>query len=152
MAGLLVLLRPAEILQNGADVSRKNFIRMDLRKRRESPQCHKVASWPGCQRCLCHKEQEHSHQSRSPDRKVGESQGEHKRTLVRNKEGQSGSMMRKGWTPPWRKAGSKEERRASMENLASKSCRKHEWVSGRKSSPGKPGKSWFHFQVWSTLK
>ena len=61
--------------------------------------------------------------------------------LARERD-QNGSMGRKKSDPNSRKAGSKEDREASKENLPR---RKYERVNGRKSSPGRPGKSWFHF-------
>ena len=70
---------------------------------------------------------------------MGESQGEREPHLDKRKGDQSGSMERKGWTPQGRKTG-----RACKENLLRKSRKKHERVSGCKSSPGRSAESWFH--------
>ena len=56
--------------------------------------------------------------------------------IVEREGNQIGSMGRKEWTPQQRMAGSMEKARASKEKL-SRSRKKHEWVSGCKSSPGK---------------
>ena len=40
--------------------------------------------------------------------------------------------------------------RADKENLPRKSRRKHERVSGRKSSPGESGKFWYHSKSGQT--
>ena len=40
--------------------------------------------------------------------------------------------------------------RASKKSLSRKSRRKHEWVSGHKSSPGQSAKSWFHSKSGQT--
>ena len=54
----------------------KNLNILGLLKRNAGPQCHKVSSWQGRQSRLCQKEKKQSHLSRSPNREVGESQGE----------------------------------------------------------------------------
>ena len=57
-------------------LQRKNLNKLGLLKRKEWPQCHRERSWQVRQRRLCQKEKEQSRQSRSPDREMGESQGE----------------------------------------------------------------------------
>ena len=55
---------------------RNNLNVQGLPKRKGWPQCHKVSScWQGCQSCLCQKEEDHSHLSRTPDREMEKSRG-----------------------------------------------------------------------------
>ena len=77
--------------------------------------------------------------------KIGES-----RTLARKRgirarawSGKGGLHNEQGQIP--RRAG-----RASKESLPRTSRRKHEWVSGRQSSPGRPAESWFHSKSGQT--
>ena len=70
------------------------------------------------------------------------------RTLAR-KGGQSESMERKEWNPQRRKASSKEERGLSKESLL-ETRKKHERVSGCKSSSGQFAESWFHSKFGQT--
>ena len=44
----------------------------------------------------------------------------------------------------------KRRQKACTENLPRSSRRMHEWVSGRNTSPGGSGKSWFHFKSGQT--
>ena len=92
MADLLVLPRPAESLQDGADFSGKTYI-LGLPKRKRWPQCYKESTpEPPLPRG------KQNHLSRLPDREVKESQGE-REPQVSEKEGdRSGSVRRKGWT------------------------------------------------------
>ena len=91
----------------------------------------------------CLKEKEQSRQSKAPDHE-GESQGGREPHLGVREGNQSESMEWEGWTPPWRKADSKEDRERKQKSLPRTSRRKHERVSGRKSSPGRSAESWFH--------
>ena len=95
MADLLVLPRPAESLQNGADFSGKTCNTLGLPKRKEWPQCHKeqLARMP---EPPLPKEKKQSHLSRSPDREEGESQDERELHLDQRERDQRGSMERKG--------------------------------------------------------
>ena len=54
---------------------------------------------PRTQSCLCQKEKKQSRLSRSPDGKVGESQGERDPHLGETEGDQSGRMGSKEWTP-----------------------------------------------------
>ena len=63
-----------------------------LPKIKECPQCHKVSSWRVRQSSHCQKEKEQSHQSRSPDREVRESQGEREPHLDERDGDPSGSL------------------------------------------------------------
>ena len=58
----------------------------------------RVASMPQREQLASMPEQ-HSHLTRSPDGKWGESQGEQELHLGERKVDQGGSMERKGWTP-----------------------------------------------------
>ena len=57
------------------------------------------SSWQVRQSCLCQKEKELIRQSKVPDRKVGESQGERELHLGERGGDQNRSMERKRWTP-----------------------------------------------------
>ena len=70
---------------------KKNIV--GLPNRKGWSQCHKVISWQGRQTRLYKKEKEQTHQSRSPDREVGESHGDRKRG------DRSGNTESKKWTP-----------------------------------------------------
>ena len=87
----------------------------------------KDSSCQMCQNCLCQKEKEQSHQFRSPDREVEESQDEQELHLFKE-EGRNGNLQRKGWTSQRRKVGFKEGREG-------KHREPHKWGSGCKSSP-----------------
>ena len=50
--------------------------KLGLTKRKEWPKRYKVSSWQGRHSRLCQKDKEQGHQSRSPDREVGENQSE----------------------------------------------------------------------------
>ena len=56
------------------------------------------------------------------------------------------STVKEGMPAPRRRG------RASKKSLFRRSRRKHELVSGRKSSPGRSAESWVSFQVWPNLK
>ena len=75
MADLLVVLRPAESSQNGADFS-ENWNRLGLPKRKGCPQCHQVSSWQGRMSRLYQKEKETKPSARLLDREVRESLAE----------------------------------------------------------------------------
>ena len=74
----------------------------------------------------------------SPEYQImrGDSQGGREPHLGEREGDQSGSMRRKG--------------RASKKNLPKRSRRKHERVSGRKSSPGRSAESWFYSKSGQT--
>ena len=73
------------------------------------------------------------------------------RTLAREGESErqhgrgKGGLHCEGRQIPRRKG------RASKKRLPRRGRRKHERVSGRKSSLGRSAKSWFHSQVWPNL-
>ena len=93
----------------------KNWNKLGLPKKKEWPQCHRESSWQERQSRPCQKEKEQSRQSRVPDHEGGESQGGREPHLGESEGYQSESMERKGWTPPLRKANSKEDREGKQQ-------------------------------------
>ena len=85
MTDLLVLPTPAKSLQNGTGFGGKTLTNWACSKRKIEPPCQK--------------EKEQSRRSKSPNREVGESQGERGPNLGEKERERSGSMGRKGWTP-----------------------------------------------------
>ena len=123
--------------------SAENLEILGLLKRKEWPQCHRESSWQVRRSRLCQKEQEQSRLSRVPDH-GGESQvGRERRIIARAWRGKGGLhrerrqiLRRNGW--------------ASKKSLPRRSRKKHERVSGRKSSPGRSAESWFHSKSGQT--
>ena len=96
MAELLVLPGPAKRLQNGAGFSGKKLEQTGPAEREsEWSQCYKVSSWQVRQSRLCVKENEQSRFSRSPDRGVGESQGDRELHLGERKGIRAGAWRGK---------------------------------------------------------
>ena len=100
-------------------LQRKNLNILGLPKRKEWPHCRKDSSWQVRRSRLCQNEKEQSRLSRVPDH-----EGE------RVKVGESRSLARK--------------RGIRVGAWSGKGRRKHERVSGCKSSPGRSAESWFH--------
>ena len=73
------------------------------------------SSWQERRSRPCQKEKEQSRLSRVPDHEGGESQGGREPHLSESEGDQSESMMRKGWTPPWTKEDSKEDREGKQQ-------------------------------------
>ena len=71
--------------------------------------------------------------------KVGES-----RTLARGRGIRAKAWREKGGLHRERRQIPRRKGRASKESLPRRGRRKHERVSGRKSSPGRSAESWFH--------
>ena len=145
MADFMVLPRPAKSVQNGAGFSGKNLSILGLPKRKEWPQCHRESSWQvRCSR-LCQKEKEQGRLSKATDHEGGEGQdgrephlGERERGIRARAWSGKGGLHRGGRQILRRKG------RASKKSLPRTSRRKHERVSGLKSSPGRSAESWFH--------
>ena len=125
-------------------LQRKNWSILGLPKRKEWPQCHRESSWQERRSRPCQKEKEQSRLSRVPDH-----EGE------RVKMGESGTLARvrgiraRAWSGKGGLHGElgqipRRKGRASKKSLPRTSRRKHERVSGRKSSPGRSAESWFH--------
>ena len=141
MADFMVLPRPAKTVQNGAGFSGENLSILGLPKRKEWPQCHRESSWQERQSRPCQKEKEQSRLSRVPDDeeervKVGES-----RTLTRVRRIRAGAWSGKGGLHGEPRQIPRRKQRASNKSLPRTSRRKHERVSGRKSSPGRSAES-----------
>ena len=65
-------------------------------EKKEWLQCHRESSWQVPQSRLYQKDKEQRRQSRAPDRKGGESQGERESHLGEREKDQRGSMERRG--------------------------------------------------------
>ena len=116
-------------------LQQKNLNKLGLLKRKEWPQCHRESSWQERRSRPCQKEKELSCLSRVPDHEGGESQdgrephlGEKRGIRARSWRGKGGFHGERGQIP--RRTG-----RASKKSLPRRTRRKHEWVSGCKSSP-----------------
>ena len=90
---------------------------------------------------LCQKKKEQSHLSKSSNRKVGKSQGKRER---------SGSEREHGEERVESTAKEGRFRGEEGEQAKRRSRRKHQRVSGCKSSPGGSGHSWFHSKSGQT--
>ena len=123
---------------------RKNFNILGLSKRKEWSQCHRESSWQERRSRPSQKEKEQSRLSKAPDHKGEESQGERELHL-----GERGGIRARAWRGMGGLHGEREQiprrtGRASNKSLPRTSRRKHERVSGRKSSPGRSAESLFH--------
>ena len=124
---------------------RKNFNILGLPKRKEWSQCHKESSSQERRSRPSQKEKEQSRLSKAPDHEGEESQGERELHL-----GERGGIRARAWSGMGGLHGKRRQiprrtGRASKKSLPRTSKRKHERVSGRKSSPGRSAESWFHF-------
>ena len=119
-------------------------------KEKVSLQCHRESSWQVRQSRLCQKEQ--SSQSKVPDREGERVKVSKSCTLARKRgirarawSGKSG-LHSEGRQIQW------SRRRARKKSVPRRSRKRHERVSGRKSSPGRSAESWFHSksgQTWN---
>ena len=142
MADLLVLPRPAKSVQNGAGFSGKTGTYWACRKGKSGLSATERAVGKNAEAALAKRNRAvcPKHQIMRGERvKMGES-----RTLARKRGIRArawsgkGGLHREGRQIPRRKG------RASKNSLPRTSRRKHERVSGRKSSPGRSAESWFH--------
>ena len=132
-------------------LQQKNLSILGLLKRKVWPQRHRGSSWQERRSHPCQKEKEQSRLFKAPDHergervKVGESC-----TLARKRRIRARAWSGKGGLH--RKQGqiSRRKGRASKKILPRTSRRKHERVSGRKSSPGQSAESWFHSKSGQT--
>ena len=123
---------------------RKNFNILGLPKRKEWSQCHKESSWQERRSRPSQKEKERSRLSKASDQEGEESQGEREPHL-----GERGGIRARAWSGMGGLHGERGQiprrtGRASKKSLPRTGTRKHERVSGRKSSPGRSAESWFH--------
>ena len=65
-------------------------------------------------------------------------------TLMRERKIRAKALRGKGGPHGERRQIPRRKGRASKKSLPRRSRRKHEGVSGRKSSPGRSAESWFH--------
>ena len=126
-------------------LQQKNLSILGLLKRKEWHQCHRLSSWQERWSRPCQKEKEQSRQSKAPDHEVGESC-----TLARKRGIRVRAWSRKGGLHGEQRQLSRRKGRASNKSLPRTSRRKHEWVSGRKSSPGRSAESWPHSKSGQT--
>ena len=119
-------------------LQRKNLSMLSLPKRKEWSQCHRESSWQERRSHPCQKEKEQSRLSRVPDHEGEESQDERERGIRARAWSGKGGLHRERSKIPRR------TERASKKSLPRTSRRKHERVSGCKSSPGRSAESWSH--------
>ena len=145
MADFMVLPRPAKSVQNGAGFSRKTGTSWACRKGKSGLSAtERAVSWQvgrsrPCQRkrnrAVCPEYQI----MRGVRVKTGES-----RTLARKRGIRTRAWSGKGGLHHEREQISRRKGRASNKSLPRTSRRRHERVSGRKSSPGRSAECWFH--------
>ena len=141
------LVGAAETNQERAEwrrLQRKNLSILSLPKRKEWPQCHRESSWQERRSRPCQKKKEQSRLSRvlvhEGERvKMGES-----RTLARVRGIRARAWSGKGGLHGEGRQIPRRTGRAGNKSLPRTSRRKHERVSGRKSSPGRSAESWFY--------
>ena len=132
-------------------LQRKNLNVLGLLKRKEWPQCHRESSWQVRGSRPCQKEKEQSRLSIVSDHegkrvKVGES-----RTLTREREIRARAWRGKGGLHSEGRQIPRGRGRASKKSLPRRRRRrKHERVSGRKSSPGRSAECWLHSKSGQT--
>ena len=97
----------------------------------------------------CQNEKEQSRLSRVPGHEGGVKVGE-SRTLARVRGITAGAWRGKGGFHREGRQITRRKGRASNKSLPRTSKRKHERVSGRKSSPGRYAESWFHSKSGQT--
>ena len=134
MADLLVLLRSAKSVQNGTGFSRETGRYWACRKGKSGLSATERVVGKNAGAALAKKEKEQSRLSRVPDHEGGESQGGESRTLVRKRGIRAGAWRGKGELDREGRQIPSRKGRASNKSLPRTSRRKHERVSGRKSS------------------
>ena len=125
-------------------LQQKNWSILGLPKRKEWFQCHRESSWQECRSRPCQKKKEQSRLSRVSDHegervKMGKSH-----TLVRVRGIRARTWSGKGRLHGEQRQIPRRKGRASKKSLPRTSRRKHERVSGCKSSPERSAESWFH--------
>ena len=96
------------------------------------------------------KEKKQIRMSRVPHHEGGRVKVSESRTLARVREIKAGARSGKGGLHRERRKISRRKGRASTKSLPRRGRRKHERVSGRKSSPGRSAESWFHSKSGQT--
>ena len=122
-------------------LQQKNLSILGLPKRKEWPQCHRKSSWQERRSRPCQKEKEQSRLSKAPDREGERVKVSESRTLTRKRGIRARAWNGKGGLHQERRQISGRKGRASKKSLPRTSRRKHERMSGRKSSPGRSAES-----------
>ena len=124
-------------------LQRKNWSILGLPKRKDWPQCHRESSWQERQSRPCQRKRnravcpKHQIMRGRESRWARATPWREREIRARAWSGKGGLHRERGQIP--RRTG-----RASKESLPRASRRKHERVSGRKSSPERSAESWFH--------
>ena len=131
-------------------LQRKNLKKLGLPKRKEWLQCHRESSWQERRSRLAKRKRNRAvcpeYQIMRGERvKVGES-----RTLASERGIRARAWRGKGGLDRERRQILRRKGRASKKGLPRTSRRKHDRVSGRKSSPGRSAESWFHSKPGQT--
>ena len=118
-------------------LQQNNISILSLLKRKEWPQCHRESSWQLRQSHLCQIKKEQSRLFRAPDCREERVKVSERRTLAREGRIRAGACREKDWLYSEGWQISRRRRRAGKESLRRESRRKHDQVSGRKSSRGR---------------
>ena len=150
MADFMMLPRPAKSVQNGAGFSGKSGTYWACRKKKKGLSATERAVGKNAGATLAKRKRNRTvcpeYQVIRGERvKVGES-----RTLARVRGIRARAWRGKGGLDRERGKIPRRTGRESNKSLPRTSRRKHEWVSGRKSSPGRSAESWFHSKSGQT--
>ena len=150
MADLLVLPTPAKSVQNGAGFSGKTGAYWACRKGKSGLSVTEKADAEDAGATLAKRKRNRAfcpeYQIMRWKRvKMGES-----RTLARVRGIRARAWIGKSGLHGRRRQIPRKKGRESKKNLSRTSRRKHERVSGRKSSPGRSAESWPHFKSGQT--
>ena len=150
MADFMVLLRPAKSVQNGAGFSGKTGTYWACRIGKSGLSATERAVGKNAGATLAKRKRNRAvcpeYQIMRRERvKMGES-----RTLARVRGIRAIAWSGKDGLHRERRQIPRRTGRASKKNLPRTSKRKHERVSGRKSSPGRSAESWFHSKSGQT--
>ena len=129
---------------------RNNLNILGLPKRKKWPQCHRESSWQERRSRPYQKEKEQSCLSKAPDHEEERVKVCESRTLARVRGAGARAWRGKGVLHRERGKIPGRKRRTSKKSLPKRTRRKHEWVSGRKSSQGRSAESWFHSKSGQT--
>ena len=144
MADFMVLPRPAKSVQNGAGFSGKTGTNWACRKGKSGLSATERAVGKNAGVALAKRKRNRAdcleYQIMRGERvKVGES-----RTLASERGIRARAWSGKGGLHRERRQIPRRTGRANKNSLPRTSRRKHDRVSGRKSSPGRSAQSWFH--------
>ena len=149
MADFMVLPRPAKSVQNGAGFSGKTGTYWACRKGKTGLSATERAVGKNAGAALANRKRNRAvcpkYQIMRERVKMGES-----RTLARKRGIRARTWSGKGGLHREQRQIPRRTGRASNKSLPRTSRRKHERVSGRKSSPGQCAESWFHSKSGQT--